>query len=68
MVLPLLPIGVGIATGLGGFGLGSLFGKTKKEQRISQPSIIDIFSPHSVQNLAPVFNVASQFGQKLGVI
>jgi len=32
MVLPLIPIAIAGAGGLGGFGLGSLFGKGKKEE------------------------------------
>ena len=63
MVFPLLPIGVGLATGLGGFGLGSLFGKTKKEQQIAQPSNIDVYSPTEAWQYSPtqIFAPTTQY-------
>ena len=60
MVLPLIPIAIAGLAGGGGFGLGSLLGKGKKEihapQEYYAPTISEVYSPtHAPQlQFAPV--------------
>lgn len=66
MVLPLIPIAIAGAGGLGGFGLGSLFGGGKKEIHATKeyyaPTISKVYAPtHAPQlQFAPVTSYAYQ--------